>query len=182
MLSHGTRAGKGGMSRIVGLIDRLSGLVGHLGAWLVVPLFVVMTWEVTARYFFDAPTFWAYEFAYMLTGSHFVLGIALVLRQRQHIRVDFLYARLSPRLKDTIDAASYVCFLLPAVWWIAWRLGDVAWEAFAIAEISGSSAWNPVIWPLRSVIAFGFALFGLQLLAETWKTLRRLLAADATPA
>ena len=33
-------------------------------------------------------------------------------------------------------------------------------------EGSGLSAWNPVIWPYRYVLALGFALFALQCLAK----------------
>ena len=32
------------------------------------------------RFFFDLPTFWAYEFAWMLTGAHFALGVDTLLR------------------------------------------------------------------------------------------------------
>ena len=169
------------MIRLVHLVDRLTGIVGHLGAWLVVPLFTIMTWEVVARFFFDQPTFWAYELAYMLTGAHFVLGIALVLRQRQHIRIDFLYARLPERLQAGIDAAVYLGFMLPVVWWLTWKLWAVAIEAYLEGEVSGESAWNPVVWPLRTVIALGFALFGLQLVAETWRALRAAFAREESP-
>ena len=164
------------VSRIVGLIDRLTGIFGNLGAWLVVPLFSIMTYEVIARFFFDLPTFWAYELAYMITGAHFTLGIALVLRQRQHIRIDFLYSILPRRAQAGIDFVVYVCFLLPVVWWMTWRLGAVAVEAFRVGEVSGESGWNPVIWPLRTVVAFGFGLFGLQLIAEAIKSGRAILA------
>ena len=167
------------MTRLVRLVDRLTGIVGHLGAWLVVPLFCIMTWEVVARFFFDAPTFWAYEFAYMITGAHFVLGIALVLRQRQHIRIDFLYARYPRRVQAALDVVVYILFLAPVVWWMTWRLAQVAWAAFVGGEVSGDSGWNPVLWPLRTVVAFGFFLFALQILAEAWKALGTVLGREA---
>ena len=157
---------------IVRIIDRLTGFVGNLGAWLVVPLFSVMVYEVVARFLFDLPTFWAYELAYMMTGAHFVLGIALVMRSGQHIRIDFIHAHLPPRLRAGIDLVVYVCFLLPVVWWMAWRLAVVALEAVVVGEVSGESGWNPVIWPLRSVVAVGFTLFGLQIVAEIAKSAR----------
>jgi len=163
------------VARLVRLIDRLTGLVGQGGAWLVVPLFGVMTWEVVARFCFNLPTFWAYELAYMMTGAHFVLGIALVLRRGQHIRIDFLHAGFPPRLKAALDAVVYVCFLLPVVSWMTWRLVEVALRAYLEGEVSGESAWNPVIWPLRTVLAVGFALFGLQIFAETCKCVGVLL-------
>ena len=53
---------------------------GSFGACLIVPLVLATCWEVFARYMFGAPTIWAYEIGYMLTGSHFLLGMAFTLR------------------------------------------------------------------------------------------------------
>ncbi|MBH68117.1 MAG: TRAP transporter permease DctQ, partial [Rhodospirillaceae bacterium] len=45
------------MVAIVRLIERLSGLIGFIGAWVMLPLIVSMVYEVLARHFFNAPTF-----------------------------------------------------------------------------------------------------------------------------
>jgi TRAP-type mannitol/chloroaromatic compound transport system permease small subunit len=55
---------------------------------------------------------------------------------------------------------------------MSWRLAVVALQAFLAGEVSGESNWNPVIWPLRGVVAIGFALFALQILAEIAKSAR----------
>ena len=56
------------MVAIVRLIERFSGLIGLIGAWVMLPLILSMVYEVLARHFFNAPTFWAYEVGYMLAG------------------------------------------------------------------------------------------------------------------
>ncbi|MEM6496731.1 MAG: C4-dicarboxylate ABC transporter substrate-binding protein, partial [Pseudomonadota bacterium] len=65
----------------------------------------------------------------------------------------------------------YAFFLLPVAMWMTWRLGGVAIEAFRIGETSGESAWNPVIWPVRAIVAVGFGLFAIQILAEAIRSL-----------
>ena len=80
------------VNRAVGWIDRLTDGVSTLSAWLVVPLFVIMGYEVFALFVLGWPTFWSWELSYMITGSHFVLGIAYVTKTHQHVRVDFIYA------------------------------------------------------------------------------------------
>ncbi|NKB58114.1 MAG: TRAP transporter small permease subunit [Alphaproteobacteria bacterium] len=157
---------------VIRLIDRFTGTVGGIGAGLVVPLFLIMGFEVFMRFLFNLPTFWAYELAYMITGAHFVLGIAYVTKRRQHVRIDFLYSHFPPQLQAAIDCIIYCFFLLPVSAWITWRLGVVALEAYSVGETSGESAWNPVIWPVRTVAAFGFFLFTLQVLAEGMRTFR----------
>lgn len=166
------------MRRLVYLADTLTDTVGGVAASLVIPLFLIMGYEVFARFLLDLPTFWAYELAYMITGAHFVLGIAYVTKMRQHIRVDFLYTNFPVRVQAAIDGIIYFFFLLPVSAWISWRLGTAAYEAFLIGEVSGESAWNPLVWPLRTVVAFGYALFTLQILAEAVKSYRTVVGAD----
>ena len=158
-------------------IDRLSGATGLIGACLVLPLAGVMFYEVVLRFFFDLPTFWAYELAYMMTGAHFALGIAYVMREGQHIRIDFIYARFRPRTQAAIDLGVNVALLLPVVGWLSWALLRMAVTAFLNQEVSGESAWNPVVWPLYSVVVFGFLVFTLQIIAEAIKSARVLLGA-----
>lgn len=157
------------MHRLTSAIDRLSAGVGLLGATLVIPLALIMSYEVLARYLLDLPTFWAYEFAYMLTGSHFALGIALVTLKAQHIRVDFLHAHFPRRVQAAIDLAVLVLALLPVVAWTSWGLLDYAWDSYRLDELSGESAWNPLVWPVKLTIAMGFVFFSLQLFAEIIK-------------
>jgi TRAP-type mannitol/chloroaromatic compound transport system permease small subunit len=158
------------MFRLVSLIDRLSTNVGLNAATLVVPLGIIMTYEALARFTLNLPTFWAYELSYMLTGAHFALGIALVTRRGEHIRIDFLYARMSERGKAVLDFIILLCFMAPVMSWVALELVQYAWTAWIGEERSGESGWNPVVWPVRVAIAFGFVVFAIQLMAETVKT------------
>ena len=49
------------MLRLARAIDRFTERSALLFAWLLVPLLVVVAWEVVARYGFGARTRWAYE-------------------------------------------------------------------------------------------------------------------------
>lgn len=169
------------VKRTVGCIDRLTGAVCAISAWLVVPLFLVMGYEVFARFVLGWPTFWSWELSYMITGSHFVLGIAYVTKTRQHVRVDFIYTHLSPRHQATIDLVTYAFFILPLTVWMTWRLGEVALEAFRNGEVSGESVWNPVVWPVRTIVTFGFGLFCVQIFAETLRSFQLACNHGAEP-
>ena len=88
---------------------------------------------------------------------------------RRHIRVDFLYDHVSPKKRATIDLMGFVLFLLPMVLWCSWGLWVYFLEAYKVNEVSGESAWNPIIWPFKFVFAFGFYLLGIQTVAEICK-------------
>lgn len=154
------------LNRLVHALDRVSGATGLVGACLVLPLTVVMFYEVVLRFIFDLPTFWAYELAWMLTGAHFALGVGYVLREGKHVRVDFLYERFGPRTRAAIDLLTQAVFLAPLIAWTTVILGDKALTAWRIGEVSGESAWNPVVWPLQLTVFLGFVVFATQILAE----------------
>ena len=163
-------------------LDWAAGAGGLVGACLVLPLTGVMIYEVVLRFAFDLPTFWAYEFAWMLTGAHFALGIGYVLREGQHVRVDFLYARLSMRAKALVDGLTHALFIAPVSSWLTVWLGIKAWQSFRLGEVSGDSAWNPVVWPLNLCVFLGFALFSAQSLAEILRSIERLMAGPGSEA
>ena len=96
------------MNKLLRLIDGLTYRTAIISASMVILLFLIMGYEIIARFFFELPTFWAYELAYMVTGLHFIFGIAYVTRQHQHVRIDFIYAILPSRARATIDCVVYV--------------------------------------------------------------------------
>ena len=164
------------MVRIVFLIDKLSLVVGASAATLVLPLGLIMTYEALARFLLNLPTFWAYELSYMITGAHFALGIALVTRNSEHIRIDFLYSRMPELCKEIIDFIVLFFCMTPLMMWTSVELVTYAWNTWLIKEVSGESGWNPVIWPVKTAIAIGFSVFAIQLIAEVIKTGSRILS------
>ena len=85
------------MLRIVRVIDRFSEAIGRVVAWLILPMVMSLVWEVFARYFFNAPTIWAYDMTYILYGSFFMLGSAYTLLRGKHIRTDNFYGQWPTR-------------------------------------------------------------------------------------
>lgn len=163
---------------IVRTIDRLSGLIGAVAGWLVVPLIFAMVYEVVSRYAFNAPTIWAYEVAYLATGASFLLGMAYTLSQGAHIRIDVLSGVLSGRARAVIDIVLYVGLLIPFLAWVSHMLYGRAVAAVISGEHTGASAWNPPLWPLRTVFFIAFVLLLLQVIAEVIKNVRVLLGRD----
>jgi TRAP-type mannitol/chloroaromatic compound transport system permease small subunit len=157
------------MRAVLRLIERLSGATGRLTAWLVVPLILATVYDVVARYAFNAPTQWAYEVGYMMMGAHALLGMAFTLREGGHIRIDAFSQRFSQTAKAVIDLVGYLVFVLPCLCWVTWSLWAYWIKAYRTEELSGQSAWNPVIWPFKLVFFIAFVLLVLQIAAEIIK-------------
>ena len=157
------------MESVVRVIERITGNVGVLVALIIVPLVLTTGFEVFSRYVFNAPTVWAYELGYILTGTHFLLGAALALMKGAHVRIDVLYGQFSDRTKALVDLTLYLLLFLPFLILLCDSLLDYALRAWESGERSGQSAWNPPIWPFRMLLTLGFAMLALQVIAEIIK-------------
>nr|WP_297457656.1 TRAP transporter small permease subunit [uncultured Halomonas sp.] len=155
---------------IIRMAERITEFTGMLAALLTIPLILALVYEVFSRYVLDNPTFWAYEISYMLMGSIFVLAMGYALKVRQHVSVDLLYGKFSPRGKAIVDVFGY-CVFGVAVWWMTMELYASAILAFESGEVTGKSAWNPVVWPVYTAWFVGFLMLGIQILAELVKSM-----------
>ena len=154
-------------------IERASEWAGVFGACLLVPLVLATCYEVFARYLFGAPTIWAYEVGYTLTGAHFLLGMAFTLKYGEHIRIDIFSGKFTPRTRAVIDLLGYA-IVLPLTAWITLYLFFYLRAGYVSNEKSGQSALNLPVWPLRVIFCLAFLLLALQVIAEVAKSARAL--------
>ena len=166
------------MSLLVNRIERITTNIGIIAALTLVPLILTTTYEVLARYLFDAPTIWAYEVGYMLTGTHFLLGMAYTLQQGQFSRIDIFSQDMSEKTRAFIDLCAY-SVILPLMMWLTYGLTSYLISGFIKNERSGQSAMNMVVWPFRVVFLIAFTLLALQVYAEFMKSLEKYKAAKA---
>lgn len=156
---------------IVRLIDFTVGeWSGKIFHWLVIPMAGALTYEVIARYAFNAPTIWAYDVTYMLYGSHFMLGAAYALYTGGHIRTDIFYGKWSPRTQGLVDAMLYVVFFFPGMIFFFQSGWDEALLSIANLEKSDASPWRPPIYPFKMVIPVSALLLVIQGISEFLKS------------
>jgi TRAP-type mannitol/chloroaromatic compound transport system permease small subunit len=160
-----------GLLKTIRIIDAFSEWTGKAVAWLVVPMVLALTYEVVARYGFNAPTIWAFDVTYMLFGTIFMLGAHYALLRGAHIRTDLFWERFSDRKKGAIDTVAYVVFFFPAMLMIFLSSIDEAWHGFLIGERSEQTAWRPILWPFKAVVPLTALLLMIQGVSELLKSL-----------
>jgi len=157
-----------------GWMDTLSARCGLAVAWLVIPLTLVVTYEVGMRYLFNQPTEWVYDVSWKLHGAAFMLGGAYTLSMKRHVRIDMIYAQLSPRGQAIFDLLIYAVVLLPIMAVLTWKGTAYAVEAWQTGERLSTSTWQFPSGPAKSMIPLGFALLLLQTGAEIARLVREL--------
>jgi TRAP-type mannitol/chloroaromatic compound transport system permease small subunit len=156
--------------RLVRLIDKFTDVTGTWVAWLNVPLVLIVSYEVIARYAFDAPTIWSFDLTYMLYGTIFMLGSAYALHKGAHIRTDFFFERWSIRTKGVIDSVAYLVFFFPSFLVFLFVSGTEGWYAYDIGETSEQTPWRPILWPFKMVVPLTCILLLVQGISETIKS------------
>lgn len=158
------------LSALVRLIDHINETVGRLVRWLILVLVVVSAGNALSRKLLDASSNALLEIQWTLFAAVFLLAAAYTLKRNEHVRIDVLTGRLSPRARAVIDIAGGLFFLLPFTALVLWHAWPFFWASFVSGEHS-SSPGGLILWPGKLLIPLGFALLWLQGLAEV---LRRI--------
>src|ERR1700716_4617079 len=103
------------VQRFLYAIDEISTWVGKAAAWLIVALMAVVCVEVFKRYIMNMPTAWIFDADNMLYGTAFMLCGAYTLAQNAHVRGDFLYSSMRPRVQAGLGLVLYFDFFLPGI-------------------------------------------------------------------
>lgn len=154
-----------GALRLATLIDALTERVGRAASWLILLTVLISAGNALARYALNLSSNAWLEVQWYLFSAVFLLCAGYALKHRQHVRIDILSGRCTPRTQAWIEAFGTVFFLLPVAALLVW----LSWPVFLDAWRSGERSPNPdglALWPARLLVPAGFALLLLQGLAE----------------
>ncbi len=145
---------------------------GHLSAWLIFSMMVLVVVEVVTRYILRSPLMIADEFGgYMLVGVA-IIGLAYTWKERGHIRIEVIVSRLPSkvrswfRLVTLIAATAFVPILIKA-----------SFELWAFSHSRGLRSetvlLTPLEWP-RLILLVGSILLLLVLIAELVQAIKTI--------
>jgi TRAP-type mannitol/chloroaromatic compound transport system permease small subunit len=164
------------MERILFFIDHLSQWTGKAFAWSMLILTFATSYEVFVRYVVRNPTAWAFDLSYIMYGAMFMMAGAYALSQKAHVRGDFLYRLLPPRVQAGIDLVLYFLFFFPGMIALVYAGYVYAAESWAyrpygidglVGEVSINSPVGVPVSPLKTILPVAAFLLVLQGIAET---------------
>ncbi|MBW2208465.1 MAG: TRAP transporter small permease subunit [Deltaproteobacteria bacterium] len=86
-------------------LDNVSEWSGRISMWLIIPLTIVVVYEVFTTKVFNAPHIWAPEITAYIYGPYFMLVAAYTLLYKAHVRIDIIYQKFSPPLLHHYSSA-----------------------------------------------------------------------------
>jgi TRAP-type mannitol/chloroaromatic compound transport system permease small subunit len=154
------------MNRVLFVVDEISTWIGKIFAWCIVILTFSTSYEVFARYFFGAPTDWAFDASYMLYGTLFMMAGAYALARNAHVRGDFLYRAWPPRRQAAVDLVLYFLFFFPGMIAFIYAGYGFAKLSWMMNEHSAASPAGPPVYHFKALIPLTGVLMVMQGVVE----------------
>ena len=145
-------------------VDQISEWTGRIFMWLIIPLTIIVVFEVISRRFLDTPHIWATEVTDFIYGPHFMLVAAYTLLYKAHVRIDVIYNRFSPRTRGILDIITYMVFFFPFCIIVLYQGIIFAQTSWSIGETSESAALR-IVPLIKTVIPVSIGLLLIQGLA-----------------
>ena len=169
------------LMKLARLIDAMNERIGKAVYWLVLVMVLVSAGNAIIRKTLNMSSNAWLELQWYLFSAVFLLCAAYTLLKNEHVRIDVVAGRLSPRAQAWIDIFGTLFFLLP----MSLMIMRLSWPYFVRGytqnEISGS-AGGLSLWPARLLLPVGFALLSLQGLSELIKRIAFLAGRGPDPA
>lgn len=147
-------------------IDAMVRAIGDTASWVWLALLVTIVANVLLRYVFGEGRIEFEELQWHLYAVGFLVGLAYGVESDDHVRVDFLRAKLSLRMQAWIELYGMLLLLLPFVALVLYFSVPFIQWSWAHAEVSQAPGGLPFRWLIKSVLFAGFALLGLSVFSR----------------
>jgi len=153
--------------RLAEFHDRLTRAGFAVATFFIGVIAASFVYEVIARYFFDAPTFWSYAVGEYVLCATIFLSAPELTRRGAHINVNLISDKLTPeqarrlRLIIGLLAAAACCLA-------AWITGTETWRQY-VQDVTTLTSFPIPKWWVSIFIPYGFlnsAIHFLRLLGH----------------
>jgi len=155
-------------------IDWLSERVGRSVFWLVLVAVLISAANAVVRKAFNYSSNSFLEIQWYLFSVIFLFCSGYTLKHNEHVRIDIISGRLTPRARAWIDLLGTIFFLLPMAILIMYLSWPLFVDAYERNEVS-TNAGGLIIWPARLMMPIGFALLIIQGVSELIKRIAYLM-------
>ena len=158
------------LAKISKAIDTINTKQGDVTSLLILPLAIVVFYEVIMRYIFNAPTIWGFEATIFLYGLHFMFGYSYTEVLEGNVKVDIFTSRMPEKTRAILNIITHCVFFLPVFSCLTYYVFQYALTSTMQHEVN-STSWAPPIWPFKLIMAFCFFLLLMQGVSNVLKSI-----------
>ena len=157
------------MKAYINFADQFVVWIGRAFAWGIFILTAAVMYEVIMRYFFNAPTLWAFDFTIQMYGAVFMMGGASAISTKTHVKADMYYNKLSEKGQAILDLILFFCFYAPGVFALTYAGYFYAKKAWIVHEVSWNSPAQIQVYFSKSLIPTAGILLLIIGIAEIFR-------------
>ena len=152
--------------RIASGIDRTNEWIGRLVYWLTLVMVLIGAYNALVRWLdrytgLGLSSNMYIELQWYLFSLVFLLGAAYTLKHNAHVRVDVLFARLTPRGRAWVNLLGTLLFLIPFCILVLWTSWPAVRNSWIVGEVSPDPGGLPR-YPIKAAIPLAFILLMFQ--------------------
>lgn len=147
-------------------LDRVIVSLGKLTSWIWLLVLIVVLGNVFSRFVLAAGSIALEELSWHLFGAGMMLSLAYAAVRDDHVRVDVLHEKFSPRSKAWIDLIAIVLLALPILAIAIQSLVPYAYDAFIYGETSQAPSGLPHRFIIKGIVPLGLALVAVALFSR----------------
>ena len=153
--------------------DRMAWGLGGLGKVAIVAMLILVAGDVFYRYALNSPLLFGEEVAGYLAAAVGFLGAAETLRQRRHVRIEFLLNAVSGKWRGWLDVATHLIGVIALVVFF-WHSSVFFDRVFTRGTVAPSILATP-LWIPQTTMLIGMTAFLFQLVVDTAHAIGRAL-------
>jgi TRAP-type mannitol/chloroaromatic compound transport system permease small subunit len=186
-------------------VDTVNYWLGRVMMYGIFVMVGILLWSSISKTFF-LPSLWTLETAQFAMVAYYMLGGPYSIQLGSNVRMDLFYHTWSTRKKAWVDSFTvlFLIFYLGVLLYgaidsAAYSLGHFSGKPISffrdliVAFLTGgpeaakgmigyiersSTAWRPVLWPIKLAMSLGIFLMLLQAVSELFKDVLRLRGED----
>ena len=147
-----------------------------LARWALLADALLVAGNALSRKFLGVAAPVLFDLQWHFFAAVVLLSAAHALKRDEHVRIDVFAERLGPRALAWIDALGLVAVVVPlciAMIWLSWPQFVVSFVAGETRATRESVSQLPA-WVIKGLIPLGFAMLGLQAMAEAIRRVQSL--------
>lgn len=150
-------------------MDRIAEYIGLFAMYLIYAMIAVLLFDVLSDKAFGSVQNWTVETAQFTLAAYYFMAGPKTMKDNDHVRLDLLYGRFSPRGRAMIDVVT--------IWLVVFYLGVMLWGALSSLQYSWAtnqrlpSLWGPSLVPIKVLMVICLILMLAQCLAIFFKNI-----------
>jgi len=152
-------------------LDKVVRLFAYLAGTLIVVLALLIVYEATNRYLFDASSVTISEIQWHIFDIIFLLGLSYTMQQDKHVRVDLFYDSYSPKTKAIVDIVGTIFLIIPFILIVIYTSYTLVEMSYLQDEISSDPGGLSYRYLIKGMIIVGFVLLLLQSISNLAKNI-----------